>query len=81
MTGDRLDACSDAAALARAVHDRDSEAVRILLDCSDTRAVAEQLARALVRVVGEMCGCGTCIDEFLDAWQETLRERRREGAL
>jgi hypothetical protein len=44
MTGDRLDACRDAGALIRAAASRDQEAVTVLLDHSDNRAVAEILA-------------------------------------
>lgn len=48
MTGDRLDACRDTAALIRAVDRRDHEGIAVILDHADNRQVCEILARITV---------------------------------
>lgn len=60
MTADHLDACRDAGALIRATAARDREAVNVILDHGDTRAVAEILATVVVTA------CRTYSGTFLD---------------
>jgi hypothetical protein len=72
VTDDRLDACRDVGALIRATADRDHEAIEIILDYSDNRAVAEILA---ILVVTACRGYG---DGFIGDVCDELRHRDQE---
>lgn len=68
MTSDRLDACRDAGALIRATANRDHEGVRVVLDHSDNRVVAEVLATIVVTA------CRTAGADFVDNLCAELRK-------
>jgi HK97 family phage major capsid protein len=71
---ERLDAARDAAALLRARHDGDREAIDVILDHGDPVAIAEALAATLHSVItATRGGCRDCTDEFITTWQRALR--------
>jgi hypothetical protein len=74
-----LDAVLDAAALTRALHHDDDEAVDVLLRHGDHEQIARALGRALTAVLQVVIKCDGCVCQVLERWQADLRETTGQG--
>lgn len=72
MTAAGFDSARDAVALVRAWHERDYDALEVILDNADTREITRQLSLMLLETLAET-QCGGCVSAQIAEWQEALR--------